>query len=178
VSISDSSGVAASGQNVQSAVMVLAADEELRAGTLARVTPLSWRSARCLRVVNSTLAGEAQAASTGLAEAEWVQVLIRNMVSGKLPSGDWTRTTGHFTTVIRDASELAGLLERVPHQHVTDAKSLYDALCKDAAGGRIDRRSTIDIAIIRNSMHANGSIIRWLPPHARGLYDQSRYYQE
>ena len=45
---------------------------------------------------------------------------------------------------------------------IGDAKSLYDHLRTKTSGGANDRRTTIDIQIIRASMDAQGATVRWV----------------
>ena len=76
LSVSDAGGVAGKEDSAQLALMVLIADRGIKEGEEVRVTPLGWRSGKSRRVVNSTLAGEAMAASAALAEAEWIQQIV------------------------------------------------------------------------------------------------------
>ena len=46
---------------------------------------------------------------------------------------------------------------------VIDAKSVYDALQKESSGSKQDRRTAVDIAIIRQSLIHPNSSIRWVP---------------
>ena len=45
---------------------------------------------------------------------------------------------------------------------IGDAKSLYDHLRTETSGGANDRRTAIDIQIIRAGMDAQGATIRWV----------------
>ena len=45
---------------------------------------------------------------------------------------------------------------------IGDAKSLYDHLRTETSGGANDRRTAIDIQIIRASMDAQGALVRWV----------------
>ena len=45
---------------------------------------------------------------------------------------------------------------------IGDAKSLYDHLHTETSGGANDRRTAIDIQIIRSSMEAQGATVRWV----------------
>ena len=55
------------------------------------------------------------------------------------------------------------LSKRLPHDHSIDAKSVFDALIKECAGNRQDRRTAVDLAIVRETLKAHGSHIRWIP---------------
>ena len=45
---------------------------------------------------------------------------------------------------------------------IGDTKSLYDHLRTETSGGTNDRRTAIDIQIIRTSMDAQGATVRWV----------------
>ena len=45
---------------------------------------------------------------------------------------------------------------------IGDAKSLYDHLRSETSGGANDRRTAIDIQIIRSSMEAQGATVIWV----------------
>lgn len=66
--------------------MVLWADGGNFPGQDIRVTLSSRRSSKYKRVVNSTLAGETQAALSSRAEAEWIQLMLRDVIDDKLPT--------------------------------------------------------------------------------------------
>ena len=55
------------------------------------------------------------------------------------------------------------LSKRLPHDHSIDAKSIFDALIKECARSRQDRRTAVDLAIVREALKAQGSHIRWIP---------------
>eukprot|EP00959_Pyramimonas_sp_CCMP1952_P375080 7855141-Pyramimonas_sp.AAC.1 len=57
---------------------------------------------------------------------------------------------------------------------VVDAKSAFDTLSRNAAGSRADRRNAIELAVIRDSLAATGSQVRWLP-HGRMPADPLTY---
>ena len=44
-----------------------------------------------------------------------------------------------------------------------DAKSVFDALIKECAGSRQDRRTAVDLAIVRATLTVQGSHVRWIP---------------
>lgn len=46
-----------------------------------------------------------------------------------------------------------------------DAKSLYDSLSTESAGGRSDRRAAVDMNLLRETFHRTGATIRWVPHH-------------
>ena len=62
ISVSDAGGIGGppteNGENVQNAHLIMVADDGVRQGVHSKASTLMWRSARCKRAVNSTLAGE------------------------------------------------------------------------------------------------------------------------
>ena len=53
---------------------------------------------------------------------------------------------------------------------VVDAKSLYDHLVKETVGSAEDRRTAIEMQVIRQSMNETRASIRWVP-HPRMFMD-------
>lgn len=161
MSVSDSGGVGSDAGRVQNAMMVLATPAgEVKYGVDLPAVPLSWRSSRCRRVVISTLAGETQAAVSATTEVEWLQTVLRVVMVGDIQTLDWQSKLSPFMHVQSCQCTLA---ERLGHQHVVDAKSLYDALSKESAGGRTDRRTAVDMNFLREAFHRTGAVIRWVP---------------
>ena len=84
ISVSDAGGIGGppteNGENVQNAHLIMIADDGVRQGVRSKASTLMWRSARCKRAVNSTLAGETIAMSAALADAEWAQIMIQDIL--------------------------------------------------------------------------------------------------
>lgn len=104
--------------------------------------------------MNSTLAGETQAALSATAEVEWAKIMVRDILKGDVASTDWQGKLGEFMSL---QSEECQAFQKLSHQHIVDAKSLYDTLSKDVAGGRADRRTAIDLSILRDVFLARGA---------------------
>ena len=96
-----------------------------------------WRSARCKRAVNSTLAGETIAMSSTLAGAERAQIMIQDILDQAATVRDTPTRTLPFQVVLHSNCTLS---KQLPHDHSIDAKSAFDALIKECAGSRQDRR--------------------------------------
>lgn len=83
MSVSDSGGIGSDFGRVQNAQMILAASQgDVNSGANILAIPIAWLSCRCRRVVNSTLAGETQAALSAAVEVEWAQIMIRDVLKG------------------------------------------------------------------------------------------------
>ena len=138
----------------------MVADDGVRQGVHSKASTLMWRSARCERAVNSTLAGETIAMSAALADAEWAQIMIQDILDQTVTVRDKTGGNLPFQVVFRSSCTLS---KRLPQDHSIDAKSVFDALIKECAGNRQDRRTAVDLAIVRETLKAQGSHIRWIP---------------
>ena len=104
------------------------------------------------------------ALSQAVAEAEWLQVLLRDVLHHDVDGSDWRRSLSPFCSLLRGNSALAA--GRQPQAHLVDAKSVFDTVFKEAPGSRQDRRSAIELAIVVEALQAASGRIRWIP-HAK-----------
>ena len=108
----------------------------MRQGADVPVHCFSWKSYRLPRVVASTMGGEAQAYSTAAGVCEWIALMTAECLDGPFP--------------LEDAEEV--LTRRKPIG-MTDCRSLFDHLHSLGSRGALDdRRTAIDVAIIRQSI--------------------------
>ena len=99
--------------------------------------------------MSSTLGGESQTYASATGIAEWCLLLLAEALDG--------------TFSLRDVDTV--LLRRSP-LGMTDCRSLYDHLVSLGSGGVLDdRRTAIDIAIIRQSISRCRLQPRWCPTH-------------
>jgi hypothetical protein len=159
VSMSDSGGVG-SDEPVQNSLLILAADRGVESGRATRASVLAWRSTKCKRVVNSSLAGEAIATSAALAGAEWLQVMYRDICWNDVEVSDWSKALLPLVAIRREDCELH---KWEKSQQAVDAKSVYDALQTHSPGSRQDRRSALELSMIRSRLRETGSTVRWIP---------------
>ena len=54
------------------------------------------------------------------------------------------------------------MLEPLEFGVITDAKSVYDALTNSASGSTTDKRTAIDLAIIREYLRRHNGCVRWI----------------
>ena len=132
-----------------------------------KVSILSWRSSKLKRRVSSTLAGEALAFSQAMAEVEWLQLMIRDVLHGDVHREDWRKSIVPFVSVLREECQLKESLEQCS---ITDAKSLFDAVSNENSNSKQDRRTAIELAIILEGLRKSGSSVRW-SPHPRMIAD-------
>ncbi|CAK0824464.1 unnamed protein product, partial [Prorocentrum cordatum] len=89
--------------------------------------------------------------SMSFATAQWLSILWRDLVFGDVSRPDWHLSQFPFSVVLsRDCT----LSEGVETLSVVDAKSIFDTLSKNSAGSRADRRNSIELAVVRDSMSA------------------------
>ena len=95
----------------------------------------------------SLLGAEAQAMSVALGLVEWATLFLQELV--------------HNSFDLRGAP--AVMQERTP-VCVTDCKSLYDHLLAVGSPTTLqDKKSAVDVLIIRESLKKTGCVIRWAP---------------
>eukprot|EP00971_Amphidinium_carterae_P282842 5615004-Amphidinium_carterae.1 len=135
---------------------------------LVKVSPLMWKSSKLKPKVPSTLAGEALALGEAVASVEWCQMMMRDARRNNL-EGDfqWERSCCPFALAMSPQSAMAN---RLPQGHTIDAKAVLDALQREAAGCKADRRAAVDLSLIHNVMERTGAVIRWVP-HSMMLAD-------
>ena len=144
----------------QGAWLVLAAERLPTGAERVRVSPVCWRSAKLKRRVPSTLAGEALALSQGMAQVEWMQVMLRSVLVGDV-SGEWADQLSPYMIAMPSASPLC---HRNPQVHVIDAKSVFDVIQKEGgSSSKQDRRTAIELAIVSEAMKRSQATIRWVP---------------
>ena len=99
--------------------------------------------------------------SEALAEVEWIRGLFEELTNPKFSIVEWaarSRNRGLF--IAARSSDAEARFPKV--LSIGDAKSLYDHLRTETSGGANDRRTAIDIQIIRASMDAQGAMVRWV----------------
>lgn len=132
----------------QGGEIVIFYDQDLpKSQTLQNVLLASWKSYRLKRRTVNTLSSETQALVRGLSSVHWYRVLILEAKGLHLSAREWHR-------------EVAQL----PFICVTDSKSLYDTICKctNPASQCEDKRTSIDISLIKQEIAELNGNIRWI----------------
>ena len=115
----------------------------------------------------SMLAGEAVTFKDSLAEFEYVQVMLRDIVYNDVNTRNWIACLADFDTVALDSGEMKDFAEALC---VIDAKSVYDAVIRNVSSLKQDRRTAIDFAMARETLLHVDTAIRWRP-HTKMLAD-------
>ena len=135
------------GNHTQAGYIIGFTEKTLQDGLEASWCPASWRSYKLPRAVSSTLSAESQALSTATGTVEWILLMLSEIFDGPLQ--------------IRTCREV---LKRRQPIIITDCKSLYDHVHSPSAPSAVsDRRTSIDIIIIKESCKGMGAFLRWVP---------------
>eukprot|EP00435_Cladocopium_sp_Y103_P026818 s1587_g6.t1 len=135
------------GTHTQAGYIIGFTERQLQEGQVSTWCPVTWKSYKLSRAVSSTLAAESQAMSVASSTVEWLLLLLAESLDGPL-----------------DVRNCRDVLSRRRPVLVTDCKSLYDHLHSPSSPTSIDdRRTSIDVVIIRESCKAMRAYIRWVP---------------
>ena len=135
------------GTHTQAGFIIAFTQKQLNDGKLCCWNPVTWRSYKLPRAVSSTLSAESQAMSTATGTVEWLNLLLAETLDGPF-----------------DVRSYQQVLSKRPPIVVTDCKSLYDHLVSPSSPTSVeDRRTSIDIVIIRDSLKSMTAQIRWVP---------------
>ena len=158
--ITDASWANASGGSSQGGFVVICYDEDLIIKGCAPGNLLFWRSGKMHRVVNSTLAAEAQSLARGLQELAWATTVYNEMTTAGFELKEWDRAVRERRLHALSHDEMCDTLKR--GLCLVDAKSLFDHLVKSTVGTADDRRTAIEMQIIRQLMCETGTTIKWI----------------
>ena len=144
---SDAAFANSSEMKTQGGWLVAFTSKKMSQGHDVPLFSFAWKSYRLPRVVASTLSGEAQAFATASGVCEWMSLMLSECLDGPI-----------------ELSELDVALTKHSPIGMTDCRSLYDHLVSLGNGGSIDdKRTAIDVAIIRQSIRRTGLEPRWCP---------------
>ena len=130
----------------QAGFIISFTDQAINEGKMCQWSPAFWRSHRLPRVVNSTLSAEAQSMSSAMSMCEWVSSILAEALEGKrYPHSYWNQISSRKVLI------------------VTDCKSLFDHLISKSSPTLEDRRTAIDIIILRDSVNRLQAVVRWIP---------------
>ena len=130
----------------QAGYLVSFTDKTVNDGQVRSWSPAFWRSYRLPRVVNSTLSAEAQAMTAATGMLEWVQLLLSEALDGhQCLRASWSSERQRASAIL------------------TDCKSLYDHLVSKSSPTLDDKRTALDVVIIRESLAKMKASLRWIP---------------
>ena len=120
---------------------------DMSSGVDVPLSCIGWKSYKLPRVVSSTMGGESQSFASASGVTEWSLLILAEALDGQFS--------------LRDVDQV--LTRRAPIG-MTDCRSLYDHLISLGSGGHLDdKRTAIDIAVIRQSVARTKLEPRWVP---------------
>ena len=130
-------------------LLFISSAEELATGAPMPLTVVQWHSKKLVRICRSSLSAEAQAAAMAADELEWFNIFMACIADPSLKT--------ESEAALR---KFGGALL------VTDAKSLFDAAKSVTSGMKLsERRTAIELAIVRDRMKAMDGEWRWVNSH-------------
>ena len=136
----------------QGGQIIIYHDEDLaKSGIEVPTTIASWKSFRLKRKVVDTLAAEGQALQGGIGSVHWHRLMFLEAFYGMVTPERWRE----------EASKL-------PFIAAVDSKSLYDAAnkCTSTTAYVSDKRTAIDLAVIKADLRETCGRIRWIDTRA------------
>ena len=147
------------GFHSQGGHIIMSHEKELHETGVAKANVIAWRSGKLQRVVKSTLAAETQSLSRGIGDLLWTMVVHEEFTDGRFDLRHWPERLGASEVVAMASDQSDHVLQG--SLAVVDAKSLFDQLSKQTTGGS-DRRTAIEVQIIREDLASLGGRIRWV----------------
>ena len=149
VSHGDASGGSTRAEQAQDGYVIMFADRAFLEGMAAPVTQVSWRSHRSKHVVTSASAAEAMGLPGAFAQSNLVRASWSEVVLG-LNLREW-----------REQQNMPPLVS------VTDSKGKYDHINYETVGPSEDRKTAIDLTIIRKDLSRPRMFLRWVDGKAQ-----------
>ena len=112
----------------------------------AKMNLVEWQSSSCKRIVRSSMAIEASAASLGFEHGEYVRALFGEILQENFQVRRWAEFVRGWELLL-----------------VLDAKTAYDTLASESLPQ--DRRTALDLLAIKESLldDSNHAMCRWVP---------------
>eukprot|EP00435_Cladocopium_sp_Y103_P025818 s3297_g6.t1 len=124
---------------------VLLANPEIMDDQPARANVLAFHSGVTKRVCRSTLAAEASHLAEAVEAGDWCIVLLEEALTGDIDLRNWPE-----------------VIQRRKRVYVTDARSVYDYLHRDATSTSTDKRMAIEGALLRETVRQKNAFSRWI----------------
>ena len=146
----DAGWATAWGHASQAGHVILAAGRKVLKGEWGMTSVLGWRSHKIKRLVESAPAAEIMGTSKSLAQGDYHRCLWQECVDPGFSLANW-----------RYQREVPSLVI------VTDSKCNYDHLKSETTGPPEDRRSALEVALVRQDLQRPGIQLRWCDSKAQ-----------
>ena len=144
-SFGDASFASAKQLSAQQGLFIMACSPKLAVNETTEFSPIVWHSKQIGRVVRSTLSAEAYSMSSSLDKLTWIRCIWGYI---KNPDFQWYRPETSLK------NEQKGLM-------ITDCKSLYDLITKNAVPNCQEWRTTIEVMLLKEQSKEH-TICRWV----------------
>ena len=124
---------------------IMIANPEILKGEEARANILAYHSTLTKRVCRSTLAAEASHLAEAVEAGDWIIVLMEEALTGYVDLKNWDK-----------------IIEQRKRAYVTDARSVYDYLQRDATSTSSDKRMAIEGALLRETVRRDRAYVKWI----------------
>ena len=131
----------------QAGYLVMLANRDMLDGSNAEFSIVAWKSHTLKRKTVSTLGAESQAIVESAAVASWFRFFISECI---------------FPQERKHHLNWEEHIQNLQYGLVTDAKSVYDALSRRGTISTSDKRTNIDLALVREILQKEGGCIRWI----------------
>ena len=144
-SFGDASFASAKQLTAQQELFIMACTPKMARNGTTEFSPIVWHSKQIGRVVRSTLSAQAYAMSSSLDKLTWIRCMWGYI---KRPSFAWHKPE----TVLKE--EHPGLM-------ITDCKSLFDLITKNATPNCQEWRTTIEVMLLKEQSKDH-TVCRWI----------------
>ncbi|CAE7413384.1 RE2, partial [Symbiodinium necroappetens] len=124
---------------------ILLANKGILEGKEVKANILAFNSGQTKRVCRSTLAAEASHLAEAVEAGDWIIVVLEEALTGKVDLRNWPE-----------------VIQQRQRVYVTDARSVFDYLQKDATSTSSDKRMAIEGALLRETVRQPGASVRWI----------------
>ena len=118
--------------------------------------------------MNSTLAAETQSLSRGLAELTWTVTVFNEFTTKDFDMRTWQQALAERRLSALVSDDCEPELKR--GVSIVDAKSLYDHLSKETTGSTDDKRTALEMQVLRQALAETSTGIKWVP-HPQMIVD-------
>ena len=144
-SFGDASFASAKQLTAQQGLFIMACTPKMAKNETTEFSPIVWHSKQIGRVVRSTLSAEAYAMSSSLDKLTWIRCMWGYI---KRPDFAWHKPE-------------TALKEEHPGLMITDCKSLFDLITKNATPNCQEWRTTIEVMLLKEQSKDH-TVCRWI----------------
>ena len=177
VTFSDASFASEKNHSSHQGLLIMASHKNIANNQEGPVNPIIWASRKIQKVAVSTLSAEAMSLASAVDSLSWVRLFIDNTCEWKLGDKTLLKLPPAFSTLcekdLTDPNESLcqskQALDRIETSEattITDCKSLYDLVNKNATPSCSEYRTLLQAKLIKEQL-STGIHLRWVPTGAQ-----------